>query len=82
MLLVAESLLLCGLGAGVGIGVGLLAEAPFAVATASFLPGFGFDEGTLLLGAAIAVGVGLVAGVLPGRRAARLTAIAALREVG
>ncbi len=82
MLLVAESLLLCGLGAGVGIGVGLLAEAPFAVATASFLPGFGFDEGTLLLGAAIAVGVGLVTGVLPGRRAARLTAIAALREVG
>lgn len=82
MLLVAESLLLCGLGAALGIGVGLLAEAPFAVATASFLPGFGFDEGTLLLGAAIAVGVGLIAGVLPGRRAARLTAIAALREVG
>lgn len=82
MLLVAESLLLCGLGAGLGIGLGLLAEKPFAVATATFLPGFGFDERTLLLGAAIAVGVGLVAGVLPGRRAARLTAIAALREVG
>ncbi|MBM3974383.1 MAG: ABC transporter permease [Planctomycetes bacterium] len=82
ILLVAESLLLCGLGAGVGIGLGLLAEAPFAVATAAFLPGFGFDERTLLLGAGIAVVVGVVAGVLPGRRAARLTAIAALREVG
>jgi putative ABC transport system permease protein len=82
LLLVGESLLLCCLGAVVGIGVGLLAEAPAAAATASFIPGFGFDRSTLLLGAGIALIVGLVAGLLPGWRAARLTTIQALREVG
>ncbi len=81
-LLVAESLLLCGLGAVAGLGLGFAAEAPFAVATAAFLPGFGFDQDTLWLGAGIALGTGLVAGILPGVRAARLTTIAALREVG
>ncbi|MCU0867696.1 MAG: ABC transporter permease [Planctomycetes bacterium] len=81
MLLLAESLLLCCLGAALGLLLGLLAEAPFAQATAAFLPGFGFDRDTLWLGAGIALGTGLVAGILPGWRAARLTTIAALREV-
>ncbi|MBL8755379.1 MAG: ABC transporter permease [Planctomycetes bacterium] len=81
-LLVAESLLLCMLGAALGIGLGLAAEAPFAAATGAFLPGFGFDEATLWLGAGIALGTGLVAGLLPGWRAARMNTIAALREVG
>ena len=80
-MLVAESLLLCSLGAATGLLLGFAAEAPFAVATAAFLPGFGFDEDTLWLGAGIALGTGLIAGLLPGWRAARLTTIAALREV-
>lgn len=82
LLLIGESLLVCSIGALLGIGVGMLLEAPFAVATASFLPGFAFAKETLWLGAGIALAIGLVAGLLPGLRAARLTTIQALREVG
>jgi putative ABC transport system permease protein len=81
-LMIGESLLLCGLGAGLGVLLGVLLEGGFQDATASFIPGFGFDRDTLLLGAAIALGVGLVSGIVPGLYAARLTAVEALREVG
>jgi putative ABC transport system permease protein len=82
MLLVAESLLVCSLGAGLGLLLGFAIEEPMRVATAAFIPGFGFDRSTLYLGAGIAAGVGLLAGILPGVRAARLTTVEALREVG
>jgi putative ABC transport system permease protein len=82
LLLVGESLLVCGLGAALGIGTGLLLEKPFQAATMAFIPGFGFDRDTLLLGAGIALVVGAVSGLVPGLRAARLTTVQALREVG
>lgn len=82
LLLVGESLLVCGLGAALGLGLGVLLEKPFALATASMLPGFGFDTNSLLLGGAIALGVGVVSGVMPGLRAMKLTTVTALREVG
>lgn len=82
LLLIGESLLLCCLGAAIGMGLGLALEAPLAVATAAFIPGFGFDKSTLWLGTGIALVVGLIAGLLPGFRAAKLTTIQALREVG
>lgn len=80
-LLVGESMLLCSLGAGTGLLLGLLLEKPFQIATAQFIPGFGFEQSTLLLGAAIALVVGAVSGIVPGWRAARLTTVQALREV-
>ena len=81
-LLIGESLLVCGLGAALGLLLGVGLEAGLQTATAQFIPGFGFDRSTLLLGVGIALGVGLVSGLVPGLRAARLTAVAALREVG
>jgi putative ABC transport system permease protein len=82
LLLVAESLLVCSIGAGLGLLIGYSLEEPMRMATARFIPGFGFDRTTLFLGAGIAVGIGLLAGILPGLRAARLTTVEALREVG
>lgn len=81
-LLIGESLLVCGLGAGLGLLLGIGLEGGFQTATAAFLPGFGFDRATLLLGAGIALAVGLISGIVPGIRAARLTTVQALREVG
>ena len=81
-LLIGEALLLCCLGAAVGGLLSVLIEKPMQIATAQFLPGFGFDNTTLLLGSCIAVGVGLISGIVPGMRAARLTTVEALREVG
>jgi putative ABC transport system permease protein len=82
LLLVGESMLVCSLGAAVGILGGLLLEKPFQAAMSSFIPAFAFDKNTLLLGAAIALGTGLISGLVPGWRAARLTTVQALREVG
>ena len=50
-------------------------------ALAARMPGFGFDTNTLLLGSGLAVVTGVVSGVVPGWRAARLPSVAALREV-
>jgi putative ABC transport system permease protein len=80
-LLLGESLLVCTLGALLAGGLAILIEQPMAAATASFIPGFGFDRTTLWLGAGIALGTGLFSGLLPAWRAARLTTITALREV-
>lgn len=81
-LLVGESLLLCGTGALLGLVLIVTLERGFQAATAAFLPNFAFDRDTLLLGMLLALGIGLIAGLLPGFRAARLSATAALREVG
>ena len=81
-LLIGESLLLCLLGAGFAIAIALAIEQPMAVASAAFIPGFGFDRTTLVLAVGIAVAVGAISGLLPGLRAARLRPTAALQEVG
>lgn len=81
-LLVAESLLVCALGAGCGALLALGLEGFMQRITATMMPGFALDRGTLLLGAGLAMITGLVSGLLPGFRAMRLTTVQALREVG
>jgi putative ABC transport system permease protein len=82
LLLLAESVCLCAVGAALGVGLGLLLEAPFRAAIAARMPGFGFDRTTLALGAGAALAIGVVSGLVPGLRARRLTTVQALREVG
>ncbi|MEZ6038674.1 MAG: ABC transporter permease [Planctomycetota bacterium] len=81
-LLIGESMLLCLTGAALALVLAGALEQPFAAATAAFLPGFGFDSNTLLLGGGIALVTGLVSGLLPGLRAARLGVTEALQELG
>ena len=81
-LLIGESVLLCMIGAGAAIGIGLALERPLAIATATLLPGFAFNRGTLILAAGIALGVGLVSGFLPSLRTSRMTTTQALQELG
>ena len=80
-LLIGESLLLCTMGAGLAILLAILLEEPLADGTAAFIPGFAIDRQTLSLGAGLALGVGVVSGILPGVRAARMTTTRALQEV-
>lgn len=81
LLLVFESMLVCVLGAAAGIAFGYAVQAPLADVLSSRMPGFGFDANTVLLGASLAVVTGLVSGIVPGVRAARLPSVTALREV-
>jgi putative ABC transport system permease protein len=47
----------------------------------AFFPGFGVTWPTIALGLAIAVAIGLLAGLIPALRAARLPVVQALRQV-
>ncbi len=80
-MLVGEGLLLCGLGALFGALVVKALEAPFQALLSARLPGFAFTRESLLLGCGLAIAIGLVSGIVPGIRAARLTTVQALREL-
>ena len=80
-LLIGEALLLCATGAGLAIAIALSTEETIAAVTATFIPGFALDQGTLLMGATIALMIGLVSGLLPGIRAAKLTTTQAMQEI-
>jgi ABC-type antimicrobial peptide transport system permease subunit len=73
--------LVCCIGAAIGITLALLIEGTLQAMLANRMPGFGLDGYTFLLGGAVALGTGLLSGIVPGLRAARLTAVGAIREV-
>lgn len=78
--LVLEALLVCGSAGLVAVGLAKLAETPTArLLTAFGVPGFEVPFGTLQTGLLLAVGLGLVAGIVSGWRAARLAPVRALR---
>lgn len=77
-LLALQSMLLCLVGGGLGLGLALITESGIAAALGSMFPGYQVRPQTLALGAAIAVALGLFAGVAPAWRAARLNTVDAL----
>lgn len=80
MLLVVESLLLVLLGSGLGVVLAMgLAEVMYPF-VASFAPGFAIDGTVLGQGLAMAAALGLVSGLAPGLRAAKILPVRALRE--
>lgn len=79
-MLVAESLLLVSCGAGVGVLFAKGLEAIAAPVVSGMAPGFAIDRAVLGQGLLITLVLGLVSGLLPGLRAARLVPVIALRE--
>ena len=77
-LLAMQSMLLCLVGGGLGLGLALLTESSIASALGSMFPGYQVRPQTLALGAAVAVSLGLFAGVAPAWRAARLDTVDAM----
>ncbi|MXY23363.1 MAG: ABC transporter permease [Acidobacteria bacterium] len=80
MLVLLESFALVAAGSGVGLGIGYLfirAGDP----TGGFLQGFHVPPGDWVLGIALAAGLGLLTGILPGVQATRLRIVNALRKV-
>ncbi|MBL8841296.1 MAG: ABC transporter permease [Planctomycetes bacterium] len=80
-LMLAESLLLCGLGGFGGIALAKLSEPGLRAALGSMFPGYEVTGETLLLASALTLAVGLVAGVVPALRARALRVVEALRSV-
>lgn len=78
LLLVTQSLVLCGLGGGLGVALALLAQDGIAAGMGAVFPGFAVAPQTALLGLALSLAIGLFAGAVPAWRAARLRCVEAL----
>lgn len=80
-LVLTESILLTGLGGILGIGG---AKALFVLTkfdAGGMLPGFGVEWSTVIVGLAIALGLGLLSGLVPAYQASRLSVVQALKKV-
>lgn len=78
-LLLSESLVLCGLGGAVGVGLTAFLSTGMRSMMVALFPAFEVTPETLQLGFALAVLVGLLAGLVPALQASRLDPAAALR---
>ena len=81
-LIVGESLMITALGGAVGILATFPVAAGFKAALGSFVPGFKVAPETVVLQAASALAVGVLAGILPSIRAARVKIVEGLRYIG
>jgi putative ABC transport system permease protein len=82
VLLVIESLLVCGIGALLGLGGVGLVQGIVARVIRQIFPSFHVDQPTMLLGLGLALAIGLLAGLLPAVGALRLRCVEALRAEG
>ena len=81
-MIIGEAFLLAGLGAGIGILLTPVVVQGFHAATVTVFAKMPLVAQTFYLQAACAVAVGLVAGVVPAVRAARIKIVDGLRHVG
>jgi len=79
-LMAAQSLLVCILGGGAGLGLAKLSEPAFVLMIGNMFPGYEVTPEILGLAAALTVGVGLIAAIVPYLRARNLAVVAALRS--
>jgi putative ABC transport system permease protein len=80
-LVMLEAGLITVTGAAIGLGAAKLVYRATNFNAAGFLPGFDVTGDTLVLGGVIALALMLASGIVPAMRAARLTVVAALRNV-
>jgi putative ABC transport system permease protein len=80
-LLIAQALVLCGLGGALGLGLAALMEPATASAIGTMFPNYRVLPETFALGAGVTLAIGLIAGVFPAWRASRLRCVEAIGVV-
>jgi len=80
-LMLAQSLVLCGIGGGLGIGLALFMDGGMATAMAAMFPAYGISVETLVMAVIATILIGLIAGVVPAWRASRMRVVQAFGEV-
>lgn len=81
-LMLAESVLLAALGGLLGVALAFASEGFLRVALGTFFPNYTVQPRTAVMGLGIALGVGVIAGLLPALVQARLRPTEALRSEG
>jgi putative ABC transport system permease protein len=81
-LILGESLAIAGLGALIGIALTFPVGAWFATQVGTLFPVFEVSGQTVALQLACALGVGILAALIPGRRAASVRIVEGLRAIG
>ncbi|MSR47183.1 MAG: ABC transporter permease [Planctomycetes bacterium] len=80
-LMLAQSLVLCGIGGFAGIGLAKLTEPVMQLMLTRFGVPYEVPAETVALASALTISIGLVAGVVPAWRARQLRVVEALRSV-
>ncbi|MBL8856902.1 MAG: ABC transporter permease [Planctomycetes bacterium] len=78
-LLMAQSLVMCGIGGGIGIAMAKMLEPGMAKFLGTMFPGYEVTSTTLMMAAGLTVGIGVLAGIAPALRARSMHVIEALR---
>ena len=81
-LILGESVAIAAIGAAIGIGLTFPVGDWFAVQVGTLFPVFEVSGHTVALQIACALGVGVVAAIVPGRRAATVKIVEGLRAIG
>jgi putative ABC transport system permease protein len=81
-LIYGESLTIAGIGCAIGVGLTFPVGDWFASQMGTLFPVFEVSDQTVALQVACATVVGLVAALLPARRAARVRIVEGLRAIG
>jgi putative ABC transport system permease protein len=77
--MLTQAMILCGLGGAIGIALAKLSQPGILHVLGNMFPGYEVTTPTLLLAAALTIGIGLFAGIAPAWAARRLKVIDALR---
>jgi len=80
-LLIYQSLTMCLIGGGLGVGLAVVTEPVIFKFLGNMFPGYKVTGETMSLGLALAVGLGILAGLAPAIGARRLRVVEALRAL-
>ena len=78
-LLLVQSMVLCSIGGGIGIALAWMSSPGISAAMGQFFPGYEVKPATLVLAAAITLGIGLLAGIFPAWQASKRSPVEDLR---
>ncbi|MEW6072708.1 MAG: ABC transporter permease [Planctomycetota bacterium] len=78
-LLLVQSFVLCGVGGGLGILLAISSAAGIAATMGQYFPGYEVRTATILLAAAVTIGIGFLAGIFPAWQAGRRSPVEDLR---
>jgi len=78
-LLIVQALFLCSLGGGLGMLLAWSTQGWVSEQLGAQLPGYAITQGTFALAALVTLALGLLAGIVPARTAARLRCVEAMR---